>query len=177
MHHIDPVMREVGGRELVISDGTDSSGEYSIGVYTASDLPKTAFKLHPTSDQTLSSGSPAVLTLGGKSHDVGEVVDLANNKFVAPSDGYYQFTIQVRMLPPGSSGGKFRGELQDSSGSRYGFDEQTIGTAEGISSGFTVSQYLTRGDEVIPYVYQNTGADQTIDGEERWTWFEGYRIW
>jgi hypothetical protein len=165
IHHVDMLMPFVGGPSIAVVDGRSDDPNWSIGVYTLSEKPRTAFRMAMSdSNQTgLNSGMYTKIEMDTVYYDYGGDVDIANSNFTAPRSGLYYLDANLRVV--GSSQTDYRLNLRVKRTTGKGVvseDSQIASTSDGgVSCSGIV--HLDEGETYSLRLYQDSGG--TIDIE------------
>lgn len=127
---------------------------------------KPAFSVYKTSNQSITAHTTTTVTWDTETLDWGGGFDLANNKFVAPLDGVYQFNVKVQSNTTNGLHIKFRRNQTN-----YGGDAWVdFGDVSGATSSEMMK--LDAGDEVDVQVYMTVTG--TVNSTR--TRFDGFFV-
>jgi len=101
IHHIDMLMPFVGGPSIAIVDGRSAAPEWSIGVYTLSEKPRTVFRLALTGSNQTGLRDTVFETVGfnTKQYDYNGDANATTGKFSVPRNGIYFVSTNARIIP------------------------------------------------------------------------------
>ena len=148
----------------------DSSGNITPSNQMYPKVP--AFRvLKLTTDQTgVSANTNTKITFNTEDYDTGGDLDLTNNKFVAPIDGYYHFTASTHMQGPN---GQYQLQLwRNGSLKAYGSIAYSSGT--NVSPNLSHVVYLDADDYVE--VYGRSSTATTFYSGSALTWWTGHLV-
>jgi hypothetical protein len=179
LHHIDPLMATVAGPDVVALDGQQfgQNGDWIVAIYTTGQRSQAAARYlfdttgtQSISDQTfttLAFDAPATDDIG---HDVGENIEVGNDRYVVPKSGFYRVHLTVNWTSV--TGSPFRtiteihlnGSRWDGAQSNDQFNQDN-----GMSTTTELEGWLSGGDEIDFVVWQNSGV--TIDVDQNSSYF------
>ena len=164
-------------KQITFNDGggiTQASPTTSTIANTA-DYHKCVFLASSSAATSIANNSDTLITFNTE-YDPGGYFDLANEKFVAPVNGFYQFSAMVALVSTAWTAGEIMQlELYVDgaaaySGARYTC-EANVTTV--VSNNLSVGLYLTANQEVKLYCFQNSGAAVNTVAASRYCYFSG----
>lgn len=181
VHHIDPVMPYVGGTNIVVIDGRDTTNEnWKIGIYTISEQPTGPTAATLSSSQTISdkdSGGFQTVTFDERIHDYGSHFDTSNNEYVVPTSGYYKVTL-VLTFNLVSDGTRMYGRILED-GNELTRQANTHGDSEqGYNSVVsTITTHFDAGTKIKASAWQDSGGGLDLVGNKGYTSLSVKRVW
>ena len=128
-----------------------------------------------TSNQSVSSASWVKVQLNVEDYDTRNEFDSATNyRFIADAAGYYQVDAASTILSLGD--GKIFGIAIYKNGSAVAVGRELTGSANNAVANISTSIYLTAGEYLELYVYQNSGSSANIVTGSQYTYMSIHRL-
>lgn len=127
-------------------------------------------RVHLGANQTFASAAFTKVTLNTKDYDIGSNFDATTNyRFTAPATGYYRITAHAKAT--GFTTGYRLIVNIFKNGAVWSDGQTNPGSTNDVTVEDNDLLYLASGDYIEMYVYQNTGANQTLyAGSQADTW-------
>lgn len=124
-------------------------------------------------NQTITRLSWTKLTWAAEEFDIGSDFDLANNKYVAPSDGYYHFMCAVYSTDSNNSPTTVF--YKNGAACKYAGYHSLPADNVGCEIG-SIMIKLSENDEIEVYFWHNNGDDAVVYGNITQSFLAGYRV-
>jgi len=135
-----------------------------------------AGKIYLSGTQTISNNTITAITLDTSEIDEGVNIDLANNKIIVETAGYYAISGQICWSQSTDAKNYKSYIVKNSTEIITGFSHASVTGSYYITSPLNTIIYLAAGDYVKLYCNQVSGGSQTVAGGSNYSYLSIHKI-
>jgi hypothetical protein len=187
MHHLGLLKNAPGGEPIAVVDGRSSPNpeDWAIANYTQTDRQRTRSRMYNSSNISVFSNNSFVTAFDSDTTSSDIETRVFDNSGFKPTEGgmyWLHSVIEWDLTSSGSTSTPFgiSHELRDFDATISTVARSTEQVTNFPSATFTTevscTTYIPAGHLVKPRMWQDSGDSQTVVSDDRFTYFEGYRI-